>query len=41
MFDPKKSGDPSFDSHKSKLNKVLYETLGANLADFYLYQKWK
>lgn len=39
MFDIDKNGDPSFDIHKSKLNKFLFDTLGPNLSDFYLITK--
>jgi hypothetical protein len=39
MFDSEKGADPSFDSHKSKLNKALVEILGARLAEFYIITK--
>lgn len=39
MFDPEKGADPSFDSHKSKLNRALYNVLGAKLAEFYIITK--
>jgi len=39
MFNPDKGGDPSFDIHKSKLNKVLLEKLGAKLAEYYIISK--
>ena len=39
MFENKKSGDPSFDSLKSKLNKVLHDELGAKLAEYYIISK--
>ena len=34
-----KGADPYFDTHKSKLNRVLIDTLGKTLADFYLITK--
>jgi len=39
MFDPEKGADPSFDSHKSKLNRALVRLLGAKLAEFYIITK--
>jgi hypothetical protein len=39
MFDPVKGADPSFDPHKSKLNKALVRLLGAKLAEFYIITK--
>jgi hypothetical protein len=39
MFDSEKKADPSFDSHKSKLNKKLVKILGARLAEYYIITK--
>jgi hypothetical protein len=39
MFEPEKGADPSFDSHKSKLNKALVSLLGPKLAEFYIITK--
>jgi hypothetical protein len=39
MFDSEKWPDPSFNSHKSKLNKALVRILGAKLAEFYIITK--
>lgn len=36
MFEPDKGADPSFISHKSKLNKALVKILGGKLAEFYI-----
>lgn len=40
MFDSEKWPDPSFDSHKSKLNKALVKILGARLAEYYIITKF-
>ncbi len=39
MFDSEKGAEPSFDSHKSKLNRALVSILGAKLAEFYIITK--
>jgi hypothetical protein len=39
MFNPEKGADPSFDQHKSKLNKALIKLLGPKLAEYYIISK--
>jgi len=39
MFEPEKGAEPSFDSHKSKLNRALINLLGPILAEYYIINK--